>query len=87
MRSGQVEVSSGGPNLRTAPGAGQQPHTWEVAGSCGSAVLSPAVDREKELARLLAASSDRDNPSPQALVQLLGEVRRIDVLGLIYGGR
>jgi predicted CoA-binding protein len=40
------------------------------------------VDKERELRRLLSASSDRDNPSPQALMALLGDVRHIAVVGL-----
>jgi len=40
------------------------------------------VDELTELRRLLEASSDRDNPSAEALVELLGNVRHIAVVGL-----
>ena len=45
-------------------------------------VSSPAVDRDRELRRLLKASSDCDNPSPEALVALLRDVQHIAVVGL-----
>ncbi len=77
-----MRVSNGGPNLRTAPRAGQQLHTSEVAEACRAGVVSPVVEKENELARLLAASSDRGNPSPTALIALLGDVQHIAVVGL-----
>jgi predicted CoA-binding protein len=40
------------------------------------------VNRDRELGRLLAASSDRENPSPEALIALLDAVRHIAVVGL-----
>jgi len=40
------------------------------------------VNRDRELRRLLRASSDRDNPSPDALAALLEDVQHIAVVGL-----
>lgn len=40
------------------------------------------MDRDRELRRLLKASSDCDNPSPDALVALLRDVQHIAVVGL-----
>ncbi len=40
------------------------------------------MDELTELRRLLEASSDRDNPSEETLVELLGNVRHIAVIGL-----
>ena len=40
------------------------------------------MDRLAELRRVLSTSSDPDNPSAEALAELLGEVQRIAVVGL-----
>jgi predicted CoA-binding protein len=40
------------------------------------------VDRDRELQRLLRASSDQDNPSPETLVTLMRDVQHIAVVGL-----
>ena len=54
----------------------------EVAGSAKTRLSSAVVNRERELRRLLKASSDRDNPSPDALAALLKDVQHIAVVGL-----
>jgi predicted CoA-binding protein len=54
----------------------------ELAGWRDGPLSSRAVSKERELRRLLKASSDRDNPSPDALAALLGEARHIAVVGL-----
>ena len=72
-----------GPNLRIPPPEEQRHRTLQaVARVAGGQVSSPAVDRDRELRRLLKASSDCDNPSPDALVALLRDVQHIAVVGL-----
>ncbi len=44
--------------------------------------LASEMDTLSEIQALLDASEDRDNPSPEALVDLLHEVRRIAVIGM-----
>ena len=71
-----------GTNLRTGPRSGQRRSAPEVAGSANECLPSPVVNRDRELRRLLKASSDRDNPSPEALAALLQDVQHIAVVGL-----
>lgn len=60
----------------------EQRRRAEVAVSRGRPITSPAVNRDRELQRLLRASSDCDNPSPDTLVSLLRDVQHIAVVGL-----